>query len=369
LEKFLFIGSHSEGKMETRFEKKNNKESIPGKNFKPADFSIVIPTFNSVNLLLRCLEALEKQSAHKSKFEVVVSDDGSSDKTVETLSEFQTKTKLNFKWTTILNSGPGNARNAGVKISSGSWIGFLDADVIPNYNWVDNSIKLIQKNPYAGAFEGCTKVSQREIATPFSHQTENLNGGRYPTCNFLVRRSLARFYSAYKIPFREDTDLAFSILESGYEIIFSPELIVEHPPLPSKYSRPIFLARRYYYDGLLARRFPYRYRLELDSHQILGIKIPHLKKKLFTIFAVSQIILLYVLTSEINSFILPSVFFYVTNIFVSAATSLRFSNLMILSLKDWLVFFVQLNIIPWIMGYSLIRGWYDFRKEKEFSKK
>ena len=170
---------------------------------------------------------------------------------------------------------------SGVDISTGSWIGFLDADVIPHRNWVENSIKLIHQKPYAGAFEGRTEVSQRKIATPFTHQTENLDGGRYPTCNFLVRRSLANFYPAYKIPFREDTDLAFSILELGFKIIFSQELIVEHPPLSSNYSRPISLARRYYYDGLLARRFPYRYRIELDAHKIIGIKIPHLKKKLY----------------------------------------------------------------------------------------
>ena len=125
-----------------------------------------------------------------------------------------------------------------------------------------------------GAFEGLTKVSQRNLASPFTHQTENTDGGRYPTCNFLVRRNLAYFYPAYKIPFREDTDLAFSILALGYSIIFAPDLIVDHPPLNSNYSRPIILARRYYYDGLLARRFPQRYRLDLDVHQVLGFKIP-----------------------------------------------------------------------------------------------
>ena len=42
-------------------------------------------------------------------------------------------------------------------------------------NKVINSIKLINQKPYAGAFEGRTEVPQRKIATPFTHQTENLD--------------------------------------------------------------------------------------------------------------------------------------------------------------------------------------------------
>jgi len=350
-------------------EKISHQEFISEENSEPSFLSIVIPTFNSSNLLIRCLAALEKQSASKLEFEVVVVNDGSTDKTIDSLSQFKENTDLNLKWISILNSGPGNARNAGVKISSGSWIGFLDADVIPHRNWVENSIKLIREKPYAGAFEGRTEVPQREIATPFTHQTENLDGGRYPTCNFLVRRSLANFYPAYKIPFREDTDLAFSILESGFKIIFSPELIVEHPPLSSNYSRPISLARRYYFDGLLARRFPYRYRIELDAHKIIGLKIPHLKKKLYTLLVISQIFLLFTIFNEFNfDIMLPSVVFYFVGLFVSSISSLRYSNLMSISFKDWLVFFFQINLIPWIMGFSLIRGRIDFRKESKFTK-
>ena len=319
-------------------------------------------------MLSRCLEALEKQSAPKAEFEVTVADDGSTDETLEMLSQFKAQTELNLQWTSIPNSGPGNARNAGVAKSAGSWIGFIDADVIPDPDWVKNAIQLIQQKPDAGAFEGRTEVTQRNLATPFTHQTENTDGGRYPTCNLLVRRNLANFHPAYLIPFREDTDLAFSILASGYSIIFAPELIVEHPPLSSSYSRPLLLARRYYYDGLLARRFPSRYQLELDAHQIFGLKIPHLKRKLYAIFVLSQIVFLAALLfdSSASGMLLP-LSAYLAGLCVTAGASLRYANLRDLSLQDWLVFVSQLHVLPWVMGYSLLRGWLDFRGEPEFS--
>ena len=343
-------------------------EPVPESKVNAEIFSIVIPAFNSAKLLTRCLEALEKQSAKKSEFEVTVADDGSTDETLKMLSQFKVRTELNLQWTTIPNSGPGNARNAGVIMSSGLWIGFIDADVIPHPDWVENALKLIQQKPDAGAFEGRTEVTQRNRATPFTHQTENTDGGRYPTCNFIVRRSLAHFHPAYLIPFREDTDLAFSILASGYAIIFAPELIVEHPPLSSSYSRPLILARRYYYDGLLARRFPSRYQLELDAHQIFGLKIPHLKRKLYAIFALSQIVFLGALLFGFSgSGLFLSMSAYFAGLVMTAGASLRYANLRDLSLKDWLVFVYQLHVLPWVMGYSLFRGWRDFRGEREFS--
>ena len=320
-------------------------------------------------MLLRALEALEKQSASITEFEVTVADDGSTDETLEMLSLFKERTELNLQWTSIPNSGPGNARNAGVAKSSGSWIGFIDADVIPDTDWVQNAIQLIQQKPDAGAFEGRTEVTQRYLATPFTHQTENTDGGRYPTCNLLVRRHLANFNSAYRIPFyfREDTDLAFSILSSGYSIIFAPELIVEHPPLSSSYSRPLDLARRYYYDGLLARRFPKRYRLELDAHKIFGLKIPHLKRKLYSIFVLSQIVFIAALLfgSSAREMFLPLIA-YISGLCLTTGASLRYAKLKDLSLQDWLVFVFQLHFLPWVMGYSLLRGWIDFRGEEEF---
>ena len=122
------------------------------------------------------------------------------------LENFQARTELNLQWTPIKNSGPATARNNGISISSGIWIGFIDADVIPHSNWVETALELIRDNPSAGAFEGRTKVTQRARATPFTHQTENNEGGRYLTCNLIVRKNLAHFHQAYKIPFREDTD-------------------------------------------------------------------------------------------------------------------------------------------------------------------
>ena len=58
---------------------------------------------------------------------------------------------------------------------------------------------------------------------------------------------------------------------------------------------------------------------------------------------------------------------YLVIFLVTAAVGLRYANLKELSLKDWLVYFFQQQILPWIMSYSLFRGWLDFRHETKFS--
>ena len=93
-----------------------------------------------------------------------------------------------------------------------------------------SALNLIGIHSNAGAIEGQTLVVNREEISPLTHQTENCQGGRYPTCNMLVRKQFCHFQSGYKIPFREDTDLAFSILEGGFSIPFAQDLIVYHPP-------------------------------------------------------------------------------------------------------------------------------------------
>ena len=251
--------------------------------------SVVIPTYNCSSLLLRCLKSLEQQTASKSEFEVIVIDDGSSDNTCETLEQFAQKTSLSLSILYEPHQGPATTRNKGIVTAQTEWIGFIDADMVLNPEWIAKGLALLRYNPNAGGFEGRTEIGEREKVTPFTHQLSNLKGGRYQTCNLILRKSLCQFYPAYKIPFREDTDLAFSILERGYEIVFDPTLLAYHPPIHPRYDRPIRDAMRYYYDGLLERRFPQRYKNEVDVHYIGKMRFPHLRRKIYSIFIWSQV--------------------------------------------------------------------------------
>jgi glycosyltransferase involved in cell wall biosynthesis len=99
----------------------------------PPLFSIVIPTFDRLEVLREVLAALGAQ-ANPPPFEVVVVDDGSSDGTAEWLAGFQPPyplTRLRQP-----NRGPAAARNAGVAAARGERVAFLGDDTVPDADWL-----------------------------------------------------------------------------------------------------------------------------------------------------------------------------------------------------------------------------------------
>ncbi|MGA0138986.1 MAG: glycosyltransferase [bacterium] len=336
----------------------------------PDSLSVVIPSYNSSSLLKNCLQALELQTASTSSFEVVVVNDGSTDDTAKMLEEFHQQTHLQLRVLHQHRSGPGRARNAGVALARFNWIGLLDADVQADSNWVASALTWIHDQPGAGAIEGQTIVGNREQITPLTHQTENRQGGRYPTCNLLVRKQFCHFHSGYQIPFREDTDLAFSILEGGFSIPFAQDLIVYHPPLAPKASRPTQLAKRYFFDGLLSRRFPWRATQQLDIHQVCGLRVPNLKKWGYSLIALVQMLILtslvFLPTTQLPALLLLSI--YASGTLLSYRLLLQSWNLKHWGLSQLFAYSQRIHLLPWSMIKALLKGYWHFRGTQRFSR-
>ena len=89
------------------------------------DFSVVIPTYTRVEMLVRVLDSLQQQVDAPS-FEVIVIDDGSRDETARVLAQ---RNGITFR--TQPNGGPGRARNHGVTLASGQFVIFIGDDTVP----------------------------------------------------------------------------------------------------------------------------------------------------------------------------------------------------------------------------------------------
>jgi len=85
-------------------------------------FSVIIPTYDRLELLIRAIDSVRRQSF--SDYEIIVVDDGSTDGTREWLSE----NKLWLRGVRQSNKGPGAARNAGAQIANGEYLAFFDSD-------------------------------------------------------------------------------------------------------------------------------------------------------------------------------------------------------------------------------------------------
>ncbi|MBD2653103.1 glycosyltransferase [Synechocystis sp. FACHB-383] len=95
-------------------------------------FSVVIPTYNRLPILEKCLRALEKQTFNQdliAGYEIVVVDDGSTDGTLAWLAERRQELPHVRSWEQD-HQGPAAARNLGVKHAQGDTIIFIDSDLV-----------------------------------------------------------------------------------------------------------------------------------------------------------------------------------------------------------------------------------------------
>lgn len=84
--------------------------------------SVVIPAYNSARTIGKTLESVQQQTVPAA--EIIVVDDGSQDETAAVVRSGFPQVRL----VSQPNAGPAAARNHGVRLASGNWIAFLDAD-------------------------------------------------------------------------------------------------------------------------------------------------------------------------------------------------------------------------------------------------
>ena len=88
-------------------------------------YSFIVPVYNTEKFLKKCLDSLVNQTYKD--FEIIVVNDGSTDKSSNIISKYQKKYK-NIIVTNKENEGLSMARNRGVQKSSGKYIIFVDSD-------------------------------------------------------------------------------------------------------------------------------------------------------------------------------------------------------------------------------------------------
>jgi glycosyltransferase involved in cell wall biosynthesis len=104
---------------------------------KPA-VSIIVPIYNVEKYLGRCLDSLLAQTLKN--IEILTVNDGSTDSSLEILKEYSMKDER-IKVVDKPNGGVSSARNEGIKLVSGAFIGFVDPD-----DWIDPEMYEIMYN-------------------------------------------------------------------------------------------------------------------------------------------------------------------------------------------------------------------------------
>ena len=106
-------------------------------------FSIILPTFNRGHMIHEAIKSVFNQSYKN--WELIIVDDGSTDKTKEVIDKYIEKDKR-VRYLHQKNKERSAARNNGIKNAKGDWICFLDSDDIYHATHLEEFKNLINQN-------------------------------------------------------------------------------------------------------------------------------------------------------------------------------------------------------------------------------
>jgi len=209
-------------------------------------FSVVIPTYKRLPMLLRVLDALEAQS-DAPDFEVIVIDDGSGDETADAMTG-RHATNYAFTFRSQANSGPGRARNHGVSLASGRYILFIGDDTVPEPRFLAEHARVHRdaNDDRLTACLGYTGWPAGEPVTAFMdyindyglqfgykliHDGETVPFNFFYTSNISIDRQLLGaepFDTTFPAAAWEDIELAFRLDSFGLKIRYNAKAVTRH---------------------------------------------------------------------------------------------------------------------------------------------
>lgn len=203
-------------------------------------YSIIIPTLNEEKLLPQLLKILDDNSLkEKYKYEIIVSDGGSSDKTIQIAEKYADLVLVNDK---VQKQNISIGRNVGGKAANGDVLIFYNGDIlVPNIEQVFETIDKEFLNTKYLAMTCCVKVFPDEqkfidlvFQTFYNYYFHFLNiiglGMGRGECH-IIRKSVFEKFNGYneKLAAGEDFDLFKRIRKKG-KILFCRSLVVYESP-------------------------------------------------------------------------------------------------------------------------------------------
>jgi glycosyltransferase involved in cell wall biosynthesis len=156
----------------------------------PGIISVIIPMYNAENTIAAALNSISKQT--EGKFEVIVVNDGSTDSSLAEVYAFKKAHPESYM--TIIDKpheGVSATRNIGLRIATGNYIAFLDADDEWHPEKTIKQLAVLNEKPYADVV-GCLHTAPAK---------------RKPTKNFALLKPIASKDMLFKNFFQTSTIL------------------------------------------------------------------------------------------------------------------------------------------------------------------
>lgn len=224
------------------------------------DISVCVTTRNRAHLLPRLADALERQEIDRNRFEVVIANDASTDRSREVLDDLIEQSPLRIR---VLHrdtrGGPAAGRNLAWRAAAAQLIAFTDDDCVPTPAWLSSHLSALA---HVDISQGkvLSDPDQNAKAGPRARRIAVVDeNGLYETCNISYRKTWLERLNGFDTNFRragEDADLAWRAKLAGAKTAFSHEALVYHDVDPFSWTRELRNTWRWEGVVLLADRHP-----------------------------------------------------------------------------------------------------------------
>ena len=287
--------------------------------------SVAVVAYNSEKYIEECLQSLNDLNYPKNKYEILLIDGGSSDKTAQIARKFK-KVKVFNNPKRIISAG----RNIAIEKSKGEYLAFTDSDCKADKNWLRELVKEILSSDDDIAGVGGPNLifdNDPKFARIVGYMQETFFGsGGSPTsyrfkekkkfpsvgnANLLLKKDLIKNYLYdEELNVGEDCDFTFRLNKKGFSFIYSPSVIVWHHRRNSLKS---FIKNMFLYGEAQAKILKKHKTLARKYSVLPSIMVLALLISPFLIYYTSLFFYLYLVLGEIYFILLLISSFYVIN--------------------------------------------------------
>ena len=223
--------------------------------------SVIVPVFNREEFLGECIESILSQD-YTGLIEIIISDDGSIDKSLEIAHSYGNRVKVVAKPIGCISQGASGARNRGIAVSKCRYIAFLDSDdyFLPGY--LQRMVNELKENEDIGyAYCRCKK--------------ESVDSNGIVTISDWTRKKLSRLDQEYHVLSR-----AFCI--NTNVIVFRAEVFnavgVFNTELTNGEDTDLWLRVSEIYKGIFVDIFGSVYRVNHGNSQLTSANVARMKE-------------------------------------------------------------------------------------------
>ncbi len=228
--------------------------------------SVIITCYNEEKNIQECLNTLVHQTYPEEKYEIIVADGGSKDRTQPIVKDLM-KTYHNINLVVESKKGTSAGRNAGIKAAHYDYIAFIDADCEAPHNWLEtlveqfHNIQLTDKKVIAvggtnippenaGSFLQAIGIALDSYIGSFGsvqgrQLKKPMNVSSLSNLNVLYDKQKiidVGYYDESLVSEAEDADINFRLFSAGNRFLFIPYSFVWHKmrPTPKTWLKNMF---------------------------------------------------------------------------------------------------------------------------------